>query len=76
MVAFNSCGFPRNATDKEELAQFPTPFTTVGSEDPHEGAPRVLKRQRTPCEWEKECLLIWHVSHVNGKTQILVEHRI
>ena len=48
--AFNSCSFPRNATDKVELAQFPTPFATVGSEDPREGAPWVLKRQRTPRE--------------------------
>ena len=69
--AFNSCSFPRNATDKVELVQFPTSFATVGSEDPREGAPWVLKRQRTPREWEKECLLIWHVSHVNGKTQVL-----
>ena len=75
-MAFNSCNFPRNATDKADMAQFPTPFATVGSEDPREGAPRVLKRQRTPRDWKKECLLIWHVSHVNGKIQILVEYRI
>ena len=41
VVAFNSRSFPRNATDNAELAQFPMPFVTVGSEDPSEGAPRV-----------------------------------
>ena len=77
VVAFNLCSFPRNATDKADLAQFPTPSATIRSEDPREGAPRVLKCQRTPREWKiKECFLIWHVSHVNGKTQILVEYRI
>ena len=76
VVAFNSRSFPRNAADKAKPAQFPMPFATVGSEDPRKGAPRVLKRQRTLREGVKECLLIWHVSHVNGKTQILVEHKI
>ena len=50
LVAFNLCSFPRNATDKADLAQFPTPSATIRSEDPREGAPRVLKRQRTPRE--------------------------
>ena len=38
---FNLRRIPRNATDKGWLAQVPTPFVTVGSEDPREGAPRV-----------------------------------
>ena len=45
LVAFNLCRFPRNATDKTVLAQFPTPPTTIRFEYPREGAPRVLKRR-------------------------------
>ena len=77
VVVLNLCSFPRNATDKADLAQFPTPSATVRFEDPREDAPRVLKRQRTPREWKiKGCLLIWHVSHANGKTQTSVKYRI
>ena len=49
-VALNLCEFPRNATDKADLAQFPTSSSAVGSEDPREGAPRVPKCQKTPRE--------------------------
>ena len=45
LVAFNLCKFPRNATDKTVLVQFPTPFATIRFEYPREGAPRALKRQ-------------------------------
>ena len=57
VVAFNSCSFPTNATDKADLAQFPTSSAAVGSEDPREGTPQILEHQRTPREWIKECLL-------------------
>ena len=69
VVAFNLCSFPRNATDKADLAQFPTPSATVRFEDPREGAPRVLKMEnkgrplnlaRLPC---------------NGKTQTSVKYK-
>ena len=49
-VALNPCKFPISATDKTDLAQFPTSSAAVGSEDPREGAPRVPKCQRTPRE--------------------------
>ena len=45
LVAFNLCRFPRNATDKTVLAQFPTPSATIRFEYPREGAPRALKRR-------------------------------
>ena len=45
LVAFNLCRFPRNATDKTILAQFPTLSTTLRFEYPREGAPRALKRR-------------------------------
>ena len=51
-VALNLCDFPRNATDKADLAQFPTSSSAVGSEDPREGASRVPKYQRTLREWK------------------------
>ena len=44
LVAFNLCRFPRNATDKTVLAQFPTPSATIRFEYHREGAPRALKR--------------------------------
>ena len=74
VVAVNSCSSPRNATDKAELVQFPIPFVTVGSEDPREGAPRVLKRQNTPREWIKMPLNLARVPY-KWKTQMLVEYR-
>ena len=45
LVAFNLCRFPRNATDKTVLAQFPTPSATIRFEYPREGASRALKRR-------------------------------
>ena len=68
LVAFNLCRFPRNATDRTVLAQFPTPFATIRFEYPREGAPRALKRRgrrvsksrgmshnsaHLPCKWKK-----------------------
>ena len=47
-VPFDSCKFPRNATDKTDLAQFPTSSSAVGLGDPREGAPRILGRQKVP----------------------------
>ena len=67
LVAFNLCRFPRNATDKTVLAQFPTPSITIKFEYPREGAPRALKRRghrvnksrgmplnlaHLPCKWK------------------------
>ena len=37
---FNVRRVPKKATDRERWAQVPTPFLTVGSEDPREGASR------------------------------------
>ena len=37
LVAFNLCKFPRNATDKTVLAQFPTLSVTIRFELPREG---------------------------------------
>ena len=47
-MAFDSCKFPRNATDEADLAQFPTSSSAVGFEDPREGTPRTLGRQKVP----------------------------
>ena len=67
LVAFNLYRFPRNATDKTVLAQFPTPFATIRFEYPREGAPQALKRrgrrvsksrgmphnsEHLPCKWK------------------------
>ena len=45
LAAFNLCRFPRNATDKTILAQFPIPSATIRFEYPREGAPRAPKRR-------------------------------
>ena len=46
MVAFNSRGVPRNATDKIFPARFPMPSATLRSKKPRKGAPRILGRQK------------------------------
>ena len=44
VVSFNLSRFPRNATNKVALAQFPTLSATTRFKGPREGAPRTLKR--------------------------------
>ena len=46
MVAFNSRGVPRNATDKTFPARFPMPSATLRLKKPRKGAPRILGRQK------------------------------